>query len=174
MLGLRKGELLGLAWEDVDLDAAELALGWQLQRVGRKLVRRETKTEASDFTLPMPEFCVAALRAHREDTKDRVVVVEADWMGNEPIFTTGLGTPMEPRNFNRRWDARIEASGVPRITVHGARRTCGSLLVDLDVHPRVAMQILRHANFTITMEIYSQASSAATREALKKLGESLG
>ena len=51
---------------------------------------------------------------------------------------------------------------MPRITVHGARRTCGSLLVDLDVHPRVAMQILRHANFNITMEIYSQVSSAAT------------
>jgi integrase len=80
---------------------------------------------------------------------------------------------MEPRNFNRRWDRRIEAAGVPRITVHGARRTCGSLLVDLDIHPRVAMQILRHAQFNITMEIYSQAFSAATREALKKLGEAL-
>lgn len=55
-----------------------------------------------------------------------------------------------------RPDARIQAAGVPRITVHGARRACGSLLVDLDVHPRVAMQILWHANFNITMEIYNQ------------------
>jgi integrase len=173
VLGLRKGELLGLAWEDVDFESGELAVGWQLQRVGTKLVRRETKTDASDVTLPLPEVCVAVLRDHRERTKGRPVVVGPDWVGNEPIFTSGFGTPMEPRNFNRRWDARIKASGVPRITVHGARRTCGSLLVDLDVHPRVAMQILRHANFNITMEIYSQASSAATREALKKLGEAL-
>ncbi len=56
---------------------------------------------------------------------------------------------MEPRNFNRRWDARIGAAGVPPITAHGARRACGSL----DVHPRVAMQILRHAHFNIAMEI---------------------
>jgi integrase len=173
VLGLRKGELLGLAWEDVDFEAGELAVGWQLQRVGTKLVRRETKTDASDVVLPLPEVCVAALRDHRQRTMGRLTVVGPDWMGSEPIFTSGFGTPMEPRNFNRRWDARIAASDVTRITVHGARRTCGSLLVDLDVHPRVAMQILRHANFNITMEIYSQASSAATREALKKLGEAL-
>ena len=57
---------------------------------------------------------------------------------------------------------------------HDARRTCGSLLADLDVHPRVAMQILRHANFKITMEIYTQVTDQQTRDALKRLGESLG
>jgi integrase len=60
-----------------------------------------------------------------------------------------------------------------RRPVHDARRTCGSLLADLDVHPRVAMSILRHARFSITMEIYTQVSSKSTREALKRLGESL-
>lgn len=173
VLGLRKGELLGLAWEDVNLDGGELTLEWQLQRVGKLLVRRETKSESSDSALPLPEICVTALRQLHEQTKDHPVVVGSDWRGSRTIFTTGLGTPTEPRNFNRKWDSRIERAGVPRITVHGARRTCGSLLVDLDVHPRVAMQILRHAQFAITMEIYSQVSSAATREALKRLGEAL-
>jgi len=58
-------------------------------------------------------------------------------------------------------------------TIHDARRTCATLLVDLDVHPRIVMQILRHAQFDVTMEIYASASSAATREALKRLGASL-
>ena len=57
--------------------------------------------------------------------------------------------------------------------MHDARRTCGTLLADLDVHPRVAMQILRHAQFSLMMEIYTQVSSKATRDALRKLGESL-
>jgi integrase len=57
--------------------------------------------------------------------------------------------------------------------VHDARRTCASLLVDLDVHPRVAMAILRHSDFSITMEVYTQVSSAATREALRRLGDTL-
>ena len=80
---------------------------------------------------------------------------------------------MEPRNFNRSWDARCVRAGVRKITVHDARRTCATLLVDLDVHPRVIMQVLRHAELSVTMEIYSQASSDATRDALKRLGESL-
>jgi integrase len=62
---------------------------------------------------------------------------------------------------------------VRRITVHDARRTCGTLLADLDVHPRVAMAILRHAQFSLTMEIYTMVSSKQTRDALKRLGESL-
>jgi integrase len=61
-----------------------------------------------------------------------------------------------------------------RGSVHDARRTCASLLVDLDVHPRVVMQVLRHAQFAVTMEIYSKVSSKATREALRRLGDSLG
>jgi integrase len=78
------------------------------------------------------------------------------------MFSTRYGTPIEPRNFNRAWDARILKAGVSRITVHDGRRTCGSLLADLDVHPRVAMAILRHAQFTITMEVYTEVSNEAT------------
>jgi integrase len=61
---------------------------------------------------------------------------------------------------------------VPVITVHGTRKTCGSLLAALDVHPRFAMQILRHSKIAVTMEIYTEVpSAAATREALDKLGQ---
>ncbi|GAB3174140.1 phage integrase family protein [Micromonospora palomenae] len=89
-------------------------------------------------------------------------------------MTTRYGTPIEPRNFQRSWQTRCEKAGVRPITVHDARRTCATLLADLDVHPRVAMQVLRHARFSVTMEIYTQVSSKATREALKRLGDSLG
>lgn len=64
-----------------------------------------------------------------------------------------------------------EGQGQP-ITVHDARRTCATLLADLNVHPRVAMPVLRHARFAVTMEIYTQVSSKATRDALKRLGDS--
>jgi integrase len=86
------------------------------------------------------------------------------------VFTTRHGTPIEPRNFSRSFDRRIARAKVSKITVHGARKTCGSLLATLDVHPRVAMQILRHSKIAVTMEIYTEIPSAATRDALKKLG----
>lgn len=73
----------------------------------------------------------------------------------------------KPKPGRSRWpDA--PASG------HGTRKTCGSLLAALDVHPRVATQILWHSKIGVTMEIYTEIPSAATREALKKLGEWLG
>jgi integrase len=91
--------------------------------------------------------------------------------GSSLVFATRYGTPIEPRNFNRAWEARVRRYGLRRITPHGARRTCASVLADLDVHPRVAMQILRHADFKVTMEVYTNVSSKQTREALKRLGE---
>ena len=87
------------------------------------------------------------------------------------IFTTRHGTPIEPRNFNRSFNRCIAAARVPVITVHGTRKTCGSPLAALDVHPRIAMQILRHSKIAVTMEIYTEVPSAATREALGKLGQ---
>jgi Phage integrase family len=82
-----------------------------------------------------------------------------------------LGTPIEPRNFNRSFHARCARAGVGRIRVHDTRHTRGSLLAALDVHPRVAMQILRHSKISITMEIYTEVPDASTREALRRLGE---
>jgi integrase len=173
VLGLRKGEVLGLTEDAVDLAAGELSIGWQLQRVGGQLLHRETKTQTSDATLPLPGICAAALdlrQSARKNDRDQAGIA---WQGSRLLFTTRYGTPVEPRNFNRSWDARCTRAGVRKITVHDARRTCATLLVDLDVHPRVIMQVLRHAEVSVTMEIYSQASSDATRDALKRLGESL-
>jgi integrase len=85
------------------------------------------------------------------------------------VLTTRFGTPIEPRNFNRYRDRRCDAAGVRRIAIRNARRTCASLLADLDVHPRIAMQVVRHAQFSI----YTVVGPAATLEALKKLGEFL-
>jgi integrase len=95
------------------------------------------------------------------------------WVETGLVFTTKHGTPIDPRNFNRSFDRCIVAARVPRITVHGTRKTCATLLAALDVHPRVAMRILRHSKINVTMEIYTEAPSEATGEALRKLSEEL-
>jgi integrase len=177
-LGMRKGEVLGLMWDAVDLDAGELTINLQLQRVRRELLLRETKTEASDGVLPYPQLVGVAL-AHRaaEQDKDRVEVGETwqgEGLGSGLVFTGRYGTPVDPRTLNRRFDARCAAAGVRRLRVHDARKTCATLLVDLDVHPRVIMRVLRHADVAVTMEVYANASAKSTREALRRLGESLG
>lgn len=171
VLGMRKSEVLGVAEAEVMWEEAELTIGFQLQRRRRQLVRKETKTEASDSTLPLPAIVLTALKLRKERKKAGLLRAGDEWQRSDLVFTTQLGTPIEPRNFNRSWDARIVKAGVPKITPHDGRRTCASILADLDVHPRVAMAILRHAQIAVTMEIYTQVSRKATQAALKKLSD---
>jgi integrase len=173
VLGLRKGEVIGLPWSAVDLDCAELDIGWQLQRVRGELLHRETKTEASDATLPLPGICGTALRMRLAEQADSRTAVGAAWVETGLVFTTRVGTPIEPRNFNRRFQARCAKAGVRLITVHQVRHPCATLLAALDVHPRVAMRILRHAQIDVTMNVYTEVSDAKTLRALKRLARQL-
>jgi integrase len=174
VLGLRKGEVIGLTWHCIDLDRAELDTSWQLQRVAGQLLHRQTKTEASDATLPLPEICVTALRMRAKDQAEASTVADDQWVNAGLVFTTRAGTPIEPRNFNRRFERRCAKAGVRRITVHDVRHTCATLLAALDIHPRVAMRILRHAQIDVTMNVYTEVSDAKTLQALKRLGKQLG
>ena len=172
VLGLRRGELLGLAWDDVDLVEATAWIGWQVQRVNGGLVRRPTKTYASDAPLPLPDICIRALE-HRRQVEARYRSVAPAWHESGLVLTTGLGTPIDPRNFHRAFVDRAKRAGVPETSVHLTRKACASLLVALDVHPRVAMQILRHSKIAVTMEVYAEVVSASTKDALRRLGEQL-
>jgi hypothetical protein len=119
---------------------------------------------------PLPDVCAPVLdlrKAAKEKDRDQAGVAR---QRSQLFFTTRYGNPVEPRNFNRSWATCCARPGVRKITVQDARRTCATLLVDLDVHPRVIMQVLRHAEISVTPEIYSQAFSGATRDALKRLG----
>ncbi|TDD61234.1 site-specific integrase [Actinomadura rubrisoli] len=174
VVGMRKGEVFGLRWADIDFDAEELSIGWQLQRVGAQLIHKErTKTDGSTDVLPLPSLCATALRI-RESQHAALQEAAGDrWSPSDLVFTTRTGRPIEPRNVNRAFESRCRAAGVKGIRVHDTRHTCGKLLAALDVHPRVAMQILRHSKISLTMEIYTEVPSEATRAALRRLGDHL-
>jgi len=106
-------------------------------------------------------------------------VVSSNWKssahtGTGLVLTTRLGDPIDPRNFQRAFRSSVRRAGVPVIPVHSTRRTCASLLVAMNVHPRVAMAILRHSQIAVTMDIYSQVSTESARRALRQLGSALG
>jgi integrase len=173
VLGLRKGEVLGLEWSNVLLDRNEVLIQKQLQRVRRRLLHSETKTDASEALLPLPDICRAALLLRQKSRDAHKLAARDLWTESDLVFTTRYGTPVEPRNFNRRFAFRCAEAGVRLIRVHDTRHTCGSLLAALDVHPRIAMQILRHTQISVTMEVYTHVPSEQTRNALRKLGATL-
>ncbi|WP_233617657.1 site-specific integrase [Actinomadura sp. WAC 06369] len=174
LMGMREGEVFGLRWADIDFASEEISIGWQLQRVGARLIHKErTKTDGSTDVLPLPSLVTAALRL-RKAQQDAEREACAEWHDSDLVFTTRTGRPIEPRNVNRAFASHCGAAGVKLIRVHDTRHTCGKLLAALDVHPRVAMQILRHSKISLTMEVYTEVPSEQTRAALKRLGDHLG
>ena len=100
---------------------------------------------------------------HRHRVEARWRAAGAGLARSGLVFTTRLGTPIDPRNFHRAFSDRAKRAGVPVTPVHLTRKACASLLVALDVHPRVAMQILRHSQIAVTMEVYAQVVSSSTQ-----------
>ncbi|WP_199806827.1 MULTISPECIES: site-specific integrase [unclassified Streptomyces] len=174
-LGLRRGEVLGLTWQSIDFETGELYVDHQIQRAGRQILHRETKTEESDDFLPLPAFCLKALRMRRaQQTGDRKAAGEL-WQDTRGlVFTTKYGTPIEPGNLTRMFALRARRAGLRVIPLRNTRHTCSSLLVALKVHPKVAQRILRHSQIAMTMEVYAEASEEEVRAALGKLSEAMG
>ena len=112
-LGLRKGEALALLWDDVDLDAGRLQIHATLKRrPGQGLVRDVPKTSSSRRTLPLPSNCAAALRAHqlRQHAERQSLPIRTP--DKRYVFTSPVGTPIDPRNVNRWWDQLCESAGI--------------------------------------------------------------
>jgi integrase len=163
-LGLRRGEGLGLRWEDVDLGKSTVRLTTSVQRLrgepdpetGRrkgKLVAKGLKTQASKATLKLPAFACAALREHRAAQE----IERGDarlWVDESLVFTTTIGTALEPRNVNRMWEEICRRADVEHCRIHDLRHACGSFLFADGVDLRVIQGVLRHTRLATTSEIY--------------------
>ncbi|MFF2234744.1 site-specific integrase [Streptomyces anulatus] len=174
-LGLRRGEVLGLTWKSIDFETGELYVDHQIQRAGRQILHRETKTEDSDDFLPLPAVCLKALRMRRaQQLGDRKAAGDL-WQGSHDlVFTTKYGTPIEPGNLTRMFALRSRRAGLRVIPLRNTRHTTGSLLVVLKVHPKIAQRILRHSQIAMTMDVYADAADEEVREAIGKLSDAMG
>jgi integrase len=171
-LGLRRGEVLGLRWVDVDLDAAIITVRRSLQRLGGKLVLVEPKTKRSYRQVPLPRLCVDALREHRE-RQDKERADSPVWLDEWGlVFTTKHGTPIEPRNLLRHFYGLCERLGLPRLRFHDLRHSCASLLLVRGVQPATIMETLGHAVIHTTMQ-YAHVMPRSMREAAATMDDLL-
>jgi integrase len=169
-LGLRRGEVLGIAWDQVDLDEGTVRVRQQLQRVGGELRLNEVKTRRSGRVVPLPDLCLRALQRRKaEQAADRLAAGQR-WQETGLVFTTRHGTPVEPRNLARTFDLLCERSGVRRIRLHDTRHTCASLLAAAGTHPRKIMAILGHSQIGVTMNVYTHVTTEDQRAAVGLVG----
>jgi integrase len=171
LLGLRKGELLGLHWSDLDLESGELTVSQNLQRIKGELVVALPKTRYSKRTIPLPAPVVAALRQRHQDQQAERKTCGAEWLDTGFVFTTAVGSPFDPRNLNRHWYATRKRAGLDAFRFHDLRHSFVSLLLDLGVPPHVVREIAGHSDLQVTIGIYAHASAAEKRKALTSLSE---
>ncbi|MGW2890355.1 site-specific integrase [Streptomyces griseoruber] len=164
-LGLRRGEILGLQWRDVDLDRRTLTVRTTLNRGGKALYLDTTKNRRSRV-IPIPMMCVAPLRWHRMRQAERRAAAGADWHRSDHVFTTRSGRPIEPRNLYRSFLRISESASLPRVRLHDTRHGCASLLFAAGVAPRTVMEILGHSQIAVTMNVYTHVSDEHRREAM--------
>jgi integrase len=169
--GLRRGELLGLAWRDIDLVNGWLNVRQELLSVNFAIKLSDPKSFAGRRSIALDPESVEVLRAHRlRQLKERD---ELDMPAQQPddyVFAGIEGEPLHPGLFSDIWDRRVKKAAVKRIRLHDARHTHASLLLAQGVSPKVVQERLGHANVAITLAIYSHTSPDLQREAAAKIG----
>jgi integrase len=172
-MGLRRGELLGMRWQDLDFDKGTLRTEKTIQRVGGELVFQDTKTDDSDAVLPLPEVTWVALLDHQAAQATERAAARDAWRDFGLVFPTEIGTPIEPRNLNRHFAGLRERAGLPTVRLHDLRHTVVTLLLELGVPPHLVQAIARHAHVDITLKIYAHTNLDAMRAAVKRLDDHL-
>ncbi|MFD9923951.1 tyrosine-type recombinase/integrase [[Kitasatospora] papulosa] len=167
-MGLRRGELVGLRWTDVDLENRVLYVRQQTQRRRGVLYDDDPKGRRRR-AVPLPAMCIAPLRWHRMRQVAAKERAGESWQEGGHVFVTRTGRPVEPRNVYRSFTRVAESAGLRVIRLHDARHGCATILTAAGVPPRVVMEILGHSQISITMDVYTHVVQDTQREAISHM-----
>ena len=174
-LGLRQGEVLGLTWDDVDLERRRLAVRHTLQRYGGTYHLDEPKTEKSRRTIGLPDQLVEIFERQRRRQLEDQLRIGPGWIGNhwELVFTTESGEPLYGGAVTRRFQALLKSSGLPRQRFQDLRHACASFMLAEMVPMRVVMEILGHSQIHVTANTYSHVMPELQRDATSRVSATL-
>ncbi|WP_137994228.1 tyrosine-type recombinase/integrase [Streptomyces vilmorinianum] len=172
--GLRKGELLGLRWEDLDLDTGTAAIRRTLQRTtAGGLTTLPTKTRASERRIALPTRCVHSLKLHHEQQKTEREAAGTTWQHDGHVFTTAQGRPIDPTNLTRTFTTLLRKAGLRRIRFHDLRHSTATLLLEQGVELVVIKELLGHAHIGVTATVYAHVRLRLQRDAIDTLSTAL-
>jgi integrase len=174
LYGLRRGEVLGLRWQDIDFEAQIVHVRQQIHRSQGQLLIGPLKTRAGSRDLPLIGLARGALLARKEQQEADRTKLGSAWADTGLVFTTRTGRPIEPRNLVRSFVRIRDSHSIRKIRLHAIRHTTASLLKDLGVPARDTQIVLGHAHISTTQQIYTHVDEAARRDALTRLNKLLG
>lgn len=179
--GMRKGEILGLKWNNIDLVNKRVTIQQSLCNIRDyssndrkyKLVLMEPKTEKSKRTLPLSDFVIAALAKHRERQNIEKQMYREVYNDNNVVFTREDGQFIHPRELLRRYHILLKRAGIEQKRFHDLRHTFASILLNENESPKVIQELLGHANISTTMDIYSHVLEETKIKSVEKLANKL-
>jgi integrase len=167
--GMRRGEALGLRWEDVDLNAGVVVIRRQLQRVCGELITNDVKTARSRRAVDLAPPVVSALKRHRSDQSAERMV----WGGNRDdtgfVFTTRAGMPLDPRNVYRDFQGICVKAELGKWHPHELRHSAASLMLAEGVPLQVVSEVLGHSSIRMTADVYGHILQPQRKDAANAL-----
>ena len=177
--GLRRGELIGLKWQDINFLTGTLQVRRILTRVPSKLpgkgyVEAEPKAEKGRRSILLPPFVIEALKQHRAKQLESKLKAGSAWQDHDYVFCTSIGTHLNPtRDILDQLKALLKKAGLPDIRFHDLRHSSATMLLGMGVHPKIVQEILGHSQISMTMDTYSHVLPTMQREAMSKMNDAL-
>ena len=167
--GMRRGEAIGLRWEDVDLDGQALHIAQQITEVRGKSVVDTPKTKRGARLVPIDPVTATLLGTHR----DRQFAERAGWAGawhdSGLVFTREDGTALRPEYATRHFQALAARAGLPAIRLHDLRHTNASLALDAGVDIKIVSERLGHSQIAVTADLYTHVNRGVGQAAAAQI-----
>ncbi|MFJ4436143.1 tyrosine-type recombinase/integrase [Streptomyces sp. NPDC088923] len=172
--GLRKSELLGLRWEDLDLAGGSASIRRTLQRTNSGgLTPLPTKTKSSERRIALPTPCLRSLEQHRDRQRKEREAAGTDWKDSGYVFTRPDGAPIEGSTLTRHFTTLLRQARLRRIRFHDLRHSAAILLLEQGVELIVIKELLGHAHIGVTATVYAHVRLRLQRHAIDTLGNAL-
>jgi integrase len=170
LTGMRRGEMLGLKWEDIDLVRGMLSVKRTLSR-GTKgtYTFGLPKTRHGRRLVSLPRSAVKALKSHRMKQLEARLALGVGYEDQGLVFANAVGEPLHPNTVAYQFKRLCKAADVPLIRIHDLRHTSATLMLANGEHPKIVQERLRHANISITLGRYSHVTMDMQRDAADRL-----
>ncbi|SDY56923.1 site-specific integrase [Thermoactinomyces sp. DSM 45892] len=169
--GLRRGEILGLRWKDVDMNTCTASIRKNLVLVSHTPVLQEPKTRRSVRSVTLPPIVIQALKNHKQ-VQDQEKTNEL-YQCYDLITATCFGSPLNPLHLRKRFKKILTKANLPDIRFHDLRHTHATLMLQQGEHPKVVSERLGHSNINITLDTYSHVLPNMQQEAVERFEKML-
>lgn len=174
MTGMRRGELLGLRWRDVDLENCQASIRQSYTALHDGSMHLDnTKTKGSERTVALPNSVVVALKKHKASQATHQLKLGSTYKDHDLVFASETDTPINASNLHRHFKSTLETAELPNTRFHDLRHTHATLMLQEGVHPKIVSERLGHSSIQITLDTYSHVLPNLQSEAADKLNKAL-